>query len=85
MNHEQIQGPVDELKYHWKTEIFDKVLHAWIQKNKQNLTQAECKKVNDLFSEGYNIWIAIDADSKLIDMIRFLQNMNKICFLINRE
>lgn len=78
-----IQGPVNELKYHWRTEIFDRVLHVWMQKNKQPFSQTECKRVNDLISESFTILNAIHADSRLIDMILFLQNMNKICEIMN--
>ena len=58
-------------------------MSRWMDKDKQAFTQAQCKEINDLLTESYQLLENFSVDST-IEFASFLQHMDQISRLMSQ-
>lgn len=85
------QGPDEEsndpsldiLKRYWTRHVQESILSTWMNTDKQNFSQDECKVINDMFVESFQLIQSLHSNN-CSEFSIFLQKINTIWSLIHK-
>ena len=71
------------LKRYWTRHVQESILSTWMNTDKQNFSQAECKVINDMFVESFELIQSLNSNNGS-EFTIFLQKINTIWTLIHK-
>jgi len=71
------------LKRYWTRHVQESILSTWMNTDKRNFSQDECKVINDMFVESFQLIQSLNSNNGS-EFTTFLHKINTIWSLIHK-